>query len=62
MLTRNRKDHEGTCAIGYSQATYIRYILIHEIHYGLYFDVLDVRSGDILVNTILSKYQGPACN
>ncbi|KAJ5597707.1 hypothetical protein N7537_007791 [Penicillium hordei] len=42
-------DHEVTCAIGYSQATYIRYFLIHAIHYGLYFDVLDVRSSDILL-------------
>lgn len=59
---RNRKDHEVACAIGYSQATYIRYFLIHPIHYGLYFDVLDVRSSDILVSTLLSMYQGSTYN
>lgn len=54
---RNRTDHEVACAIGYSQATYIRYFLIHAIHYGLHFDIMDVCSSDILVNTLVSMYQ-----
>lgn len=55
---RNRKDHEIACAIGYSQATYIRYFLIHAIHHNLHFDILDVRSSDIFVSTLVSMYQG----
>lgn len=59
---RNRKDHEVACAIGYSQATYIRYFLIHAIHYGLHFDIMDVRSSDILVSTLVPMCQGSTYN
>lgn len=54
---RDRKDHEGTCAIGYSQTTYIRYVLIYTIHYGICFNVMDVWSRNLLVTAVLSTYQ-----